>query len=84
MSGERVLVGNGTHTGQMLGYCASCGVYHGGPLANAACLRLRAAAAETAEEALAWVALKTAVVLEQARSFPRQRSLPTQTMERVR
>ena len=83
MSGERVLVGNGTHTGQMLGYCQSCGVYHGGPLANAACLRLRAAAAETAEEALAWAALKAAVTLESVRSLLSANARPDQ-LERVR
>ena len=63
MASGEIRVGNGTHTGRMLGYCPACGLYHGSPAARESCARLQAAASP-AEEMTAWGALKAAVTLE--------------------
>ena len=63
MSLGKIQIGNGTHTGRMLGYCPDCGVYHGSPAAREACQRLLAAA-NPSEELAAWRALKTVVAGE--------------------
>lgn len=64
MTRQNVQVGNGTHTGQMLGYCPDCGLYHGSAPARAACMDLMTAESETPAEAVAWRALKDAIDLE--------------------
>lgn len=64
-----IRVGNGTHTGRLLGYCRSCGLYHSGPAAQACCTRLLSAGNQ-ADEMFAWRALKVAVALEMSRTLP--------------
>ncbi len=71
MSYGELRIGNGTHTGQMLGYCPQCSLYHGSGPAREACLRLLAAPEESAAEAKAWRALKVAIALEQSKTVIR-------------
>ena len=58
-----IRAGNGTHTGKMLGYCRSCGLYHSSPTAQVCCTRLLNAGSQSAEM-IAWRALKVAVAQE--------------------
>jgi hypothetical protein len=60
---SQIRVGNATHTGRMLGYCAECGLHHGGTQAATSCSALLGAIG-TEEEQSKWRALKRAVSRE--------------------
>lgn len=64
---QRIWAGNGTHTGQLLGYCPQCGLYHSSHKAERACMRYRAASAAT--ENRRWRELKGAVANEAFKPF---------------
>ena len=73
-----IRVGNGTHTGRMLGYCRSCGLYHSGAAAQVSCSRLLRAI-DQRDEMIAWRALKVAVALEQESPPMRDAGSPAPT-----